>query len=196
MTTSALLLAATVAAAAFASMWLPTQAMTVIPPPTTTVSGTCQAAHDADSRVNATFCTARLRKEPSAIDADTRGLAKAAAAAGVRNADAARSEVETALRRSDQGDEQENGPLYRGMLERCGMLYGIIRDKYAAAREAIAEQRYGSVETDLSSVSWLGHSCSSGLVLARRAGVSPFVQYSEDNTQIVLLTLAITSLIK
>jgi pectinesterase inhibitor-like protein len=202
MRTSALLVAAAVAAAAFASMCHPAQAVTtVIPPPTktATVSGTCQAAHDADSRVNATFCIAHLRKEPRAIDADTAGLADAAAAAGVRNAEAARAEAGAALRRRDEGDEQVYDPRYRGMLERCDELYSIICQKFAAARQAIGEQRYGDVERELSSVPWLGHACDAGFaLLARRgrAGASPFVEYGEDNTQITFLTLAITGLIK
>jgi pectinesterase inhibitor-like protein len=174
----------------------PAQSLTFIPPPKTTVSGTCQAAHEADSRVNATFCTTRLRKEPRAIDADTAGLAEAATAVGFRNAEAARSKVGTALRRRDEGDEQVLDPIYGSRLERCDVLYGVICEKYAVAREAITEQRYGDVERELSSVPLLGHMCDSGIARARRAGPSPFLQYSEDNTQITLLTLAITSLIK
>ncbi|XP_051230146.1 pectinesterase inhibitor 8-like [Lolium perenne] len=170
MRTSALLVAAIAAAAAFAGMCHSAQALTLIPPPKITVGGTCQAAHEADSRVNATFCTTRLRKEPRAIDADTAGLAEAATAVGFRNAEGARSE--------------------------CDMLYGIICKKYAAVREAIAEQRYGEVERELSSVPLLGHICDSGIARARSASASPFLHYSEDNTQITLLTLAITSLIK
>jgi hypothetical protein len=146
--------------------------------------------------VNATFCTTRLRKEPRAIDADTAGLAEAATAVGFRNAEGARSVVGAALRRRDEGNEQVLDPIYRSRLERCDVLYGVICEKYAAAREAIAGQRYGDVERELSSVPWLGHKCDSGIARARRAGASPFLQYSEDNTQITLLTLAITSLIK
>jgi hypothetical protein len=195
MRTSALLVAAIAAAAAFAGMCHSAQALTLIPPPKITVGGTCQAAHEADSRVNATFCTTRLRKEPRAIDADTAGLAEAATAVGFRNAEGARSEVRAALRRLEEGDEQVQYPIYRSMLEQCDMLYGIICKKYAAVREAIAEQRYGEVERELSSVPLLGHICDFGTARALSASASPFLHYSEDNTQITLLTLAITSLI-
>ncbi|KAM0835996.1 hypothetical protein ACQ4PT_062605 [Festuca glaucescens] len=196
MRTSALLVAAIAAAAAFAGMCHSAQSLTLIPPPKTTVGGTCQAAHEADSRVNATFCTTRLRKEPRAIDADTAGLAEAATAVGFRNAEAARSLVGAALRRRDEGGEQAQDPIYMSMLERCDVLYGVICEKYAAARKAISEQRYGEVERELSSVPWLGHKCDFGIARARRAGAGSFLLYSEDNTQIALLTLAITSLIK
>jgi pectinesterase inhibitor-like protein len=199
-TNFSLLVAAAVAAASFASMCRPAQAVTTVIAPLTkmaTVSGTCQAAHDAYSRVNATFCIAHLRKEPWAIDADMAGLADAAAAAGVRNADTARAEVATALRRHDEGNEQVYDPLCRGALERCDKLYGIVCEKFDVARGAIGEGRYGDIERELSSVPWLGHACDARLALARRgrAGASPFLPYGEDNTQITFLTLAITGLI-
>jgi hypothetical protein len=94
----------------------------LIPPPKITVGGTCQAAHEADSRVNATFCTTRLRKEPRAIDADTAALAEAATAVGFRNAEGARSEVraaEAARRRGRAGtipDIQEHAGAVRHAL--------------------------------------------------------------------------------
>ncbi|KAM0919747.1 hypothetical protein ACQ4PT_007922 [Festuca glaucescens] len=193
MRTCALLVAATVAAAVFSRTWHPAQAVTTALPPTTTIGATCQAAHDADSRVTATFCSTRLR---DAFAPDTRFLADAAAAEGVSNANAARREIVTAIQRHDEGDEQEDDPIYRAVLVRCEGFYGVIRDKYGAARLAIAEQRYGDVEEELSSVPPSGRSCDDEFAVTRGGDASPFVQYCEDNTQIALLTVAITSLIK
>ena len=201
MRTCVLLLAATVTAAAFAGMFHLAQAVTETLPPlspqaTATIAPTCQAAHDADSRVSASFCIAHLRKQPRAIYANTTGLAEAAATVGVRNANAARDETQRMLERCDEGDEQDDDPIYRVALERCDRYYGMIGEWYTAARKAIDEQRYGDVERQLSSVPTIAHSCDYGFSLTRRAAASPFLRYNEDATHIALLTIAITGLIK
>jgi hypothetical protein len=73
----------------------------------------------------------------------------------------------------------------------------MIRERYDAARHAISEKRYGDVDEELSSVPSTGRSCDDKLAATRGgSGASPFLQYCEDNTQIALLTIAITSLIK
>jgi pectinesterase inhibitor-like protein len=189
------LLVAAVAAAAFASAHCsPAQAAAAAPPRATTIGATCQAAHDADSRVSASFCNTRLG---DAFAPDTRYLAVAAAGEGVSNANDARREISTAIQRHDEGDDQEADPIYRRVLELCEEFYGIVRERYEAARQAIAEQRYGDVEEELLSVPSTGRSCDDKLALSRGgSGAPPFLQYCEDNTQIALLTIAITSLIK
>nr|XP_051230147.1 uncharacterized protein LOC127348088 [Lolium perenne] len=187
------LLVAAVAAAAFASARC-SPAQAAAPPRATTIGATCQAAHDADSRVSASFCNTRLR---DAFAPDTRYLAVAAAGEGVSNANDARREISTAIQRHDEGDDQEADPIYRRVLEVCEEFYGIVRERYEAARQAIDEQRYGDVEEELLSVPSTGRSCDDKFALSRGgSGAPPFLQYCEDNTQIALLTIAITSLIK
>ncbi|CAM0870479.1 unnamed protein product [Alopecurus aequalis] len=193
MKTRVLLVAATVATAAFASMCHPAQGATKTPPPATTIAGACQAAHDADSRVSTSFCITHLRKQSRTIDGFTRGLAEAAADVGVGNADAARYEAQRTLGRRD--DEQED-PIYRRALERCDRLYGMVREAFAEARDLLVDHRDVTIEAALSSVASIAHSCDYGFSLARRAGASPLVQYSENNTQIALLTVVIAGLIK
>jgi pectinesterase inhibitor-like protein len=189
------LLVAAVAAAAFASARGSTaQAAAAAPPPATTIGATCQAAHDADSRVSVTFCRTRLRDAPAS---NTRFLADAAADKGVSNANDARREIATAIERHDKGNEHEADPIYRSVLVLCEDFYGMIRERYDAARQAIAEHMYSDVEKELSSVPSTGRSCDDKLATTRGgSGASPFLQYCEDNTQIALLTIAITSLIK
>ncbi|CAM0870482.1 unnamed protein product [Alopecurus aequalis] len=180
-----------VAAVAFASICHPAQGATKKPPPATTIAGACQAAHDADNRASTSFCITHLRKQPLTIDGFPRSLAEVAAAVGVGNAEAARYEAQRTLERRD---EEQEDPIYRRALERCDRLYGMVREAFEEVRDLVADHRYEVVETALSNVELQAQSCDYGFSLARRAGPSPLVQYSENNTQIALITIAITGL--
>ncbi|XBH58474.1 hypothetical protein VPH35_079906 [Triticum aestivum] len=195
MRTCALLLAVTVAPAAFGgaqaarrrSFWRPLWQPLPTPP---AIAATCQAAHDADKRANVTFCMnifGLLRPHDSTV----RGLAQAAASMGAGRADTAQTTIDRTLRQGGVDD-----PRARRALERCDRLYGSAAAAFKAARKAITEGRYADVGRALEGVSELGRQCDSENPPASSGNLAPLWIFSGANEQLTYLTIAITSLIK
>ncbi|KQK23829.1 hypothetical protein BRADI_1g76393v3 [Brachypodium distachyon] len=210
-------LATATVAAALAIACRPAHAAAPGHPPTTrdtttllwtvAIDETCKAVHSVDRLANAGFCRAHLVTRPNARAAaagGTSALAELAAAAGASHASDAAREIWRALRllRRDGGDEGRAatgpGAVWRRALERCGTLYGAVRARYEAARDAVAEGRYGDVATELGGVPAIAQLCEAGFLGPGSSSRPPhwLEDYEVFNTQFAHLAVAITSLIK
>ncbi|CAM0876143.1 unnamed protein product [Alopecurus aequalis] len=149
---------------------------------------TCKAVAGRDKRVDYAFCVSQLSAQNGSADADTWGLAKAAAVAGIEYTGATQGDIEDRLGRSDARKDPANGSLGE-----CYNLYHRARQLFGNASTMIKERDYEAAKETIAKVPTLVRDCDG--TFASHALRSPFTKQSAESAQLAIICTAIIDLI-